>query len=141
MTRIYIANDHAAVSMAQAAKRHVTLLGYDVRYLGTASTDSVDYPHYAATLVRQLAAHQDAVGILLCGSGVGMSMAANRHPDMRAALCHTVEVAQLTRQHNNANIMCLGARLVDEKTNLAIIDAFLNTPFEGGRHNDRLNQF
>ena len=106
---------------------------------GAFAADSVDYPDYAHP-VAEAVLRDATLGILICGSGNGVAMTANKHAHIRAALCWTVELAELARQHNNANILCIPARFVSEQTALAMVDAFLNTPFEGGRHNNRVGK-
>jgi ribose 5-phosphate isomerase B len=112
--------------------------GHEVVDLGTASADSVDYPVFAHAVAAQVADGQAERGLLVCGSGIGMCMAANRHPGVRAADCVTVEMADLARRHNDANVLCVGARLLDEDEAWAVIQAWLATPFEGGRHEHRV---
>ena len=136
---IFIASDHAGLEM----KRH--LIG---RYpflpwkdLGTNSSDSVDYPDYAAKLGEQLKSHLAGnCGVLVCGSGQGMAIRANRFPFIRAALCWSPEVAKLARQHNNANVLCLAGRLTSFPLNEDILKTFLETEFEGGRHKGRVDK-
>ena len=110
--------------------------------LGTDSKVAVDYPDYASTMARLFRKNPEVnYGILICGSGIGMSMVANRFPILRAALCTSVQMAVLARMHNNANVLCLGARSTDERLAGSIVEAFLNTEFEGGRHALRLAKF
>jgi ribose 5-phosphate isomerase B len=136
---IFIANDHGGLEM----KRH--LIG---RYphlpwkdLGTNNGDSVDYPDFAAKLCRELEGHlKDSIGVLVCGSGQGMNIRANRFPFIRSALCWNEEVAQLSREHNDANVLCLGGRLISFQMADQILDMFLKTPFAGGRHAKRVDK-
>ena len=106
--------------------------------LGAHSTDSVDYPDYAKQLCAQLKNSNESFGVLICGSGQGMAIAANRHPHIRAALCWSEEVAKLSRAHNNANVLCLGSRLITIEVAQQILKVFLTTQYEGGRHDQRV---
>jgi ribose 5-phosphate isomerase B len=106
--------------------------------LGTSGPESVDYPDYAAAVVAAMRDGRAGWGLLVCGSGIGMSIAANRHPGIRAALCQTPELARLARQHNNANVLVLGARMIDPETARACLTTFLATAFEAGRHMRRV---
>ena len=108
---------------------------------GTYSTDSCDYPDFAEGVCADIASGQSNCGILICGTGIGMSMAANRNPKIRAGLCKDVETAKLTRQHNDANVLCLGARVTTNKDIIEIVKAFLVTEFEGGRQEKRIKKF
>ncbi len=131
---IYIASDHAGIELKAALIQHLAVIGRAVTDEGTVSTDSVDYPDYAQKVARQLFADPSAYGILICGTGTGMSIAANRFSHIRAALCQSAEESQLARAHNDANVLCLGARIVTVDAAIACVDAFLSTEFEGGRH-------
>jgi ribose 5-phosphate isomerase B len=134
--KILIASDHAGFLLKEFLVEELTKAGFVIVDLGCDSADkSVDYPDYAQKLGKKI---KDEFGILVCGSGVGISIAANRFNNVRAALCHNVKVAKLSRMHNDANVLCLGARLVKEKAALAITKAFLDTKFEGGRHEKRV---
>jgi len=137
---IAIASDHAGLELKAALKVHAEGLGYAVEDLGTDGSASVDYPDYADKLADWLLVESAAQGVLVCGSGIGISIAANRHRHVRAALCSSVEAAKLSRQHNNANVLCLGARLTDEDTAKACLKTFLETAFEGGRHIGRVEK-
>lgn len=136
--RLHIASDHAGVTLKAAISRRLAQQGYDIIDHGTASEDSCDYPVFAHALCNAVE-QENGRGILICGTGIGMSMTANRHTGIRAALCTTELHARLTRQHNNANVLCLGARMTGDILALAIVDAFLDTDFEGGRHQRRLD--
>jgi ribose 5-phosphate isomerase B len=138
--KLFIASDHGAY---WAKKYLVDQLSsnYNVIDLGTDSEDSVDYPRYAIDLAKNIQADQSARGILLCGSGIGVSMVANRFKSVRAALCHNIEEAQLSRAHNNANVLCLPGRSLAEDKILEIAKHWLASEFEGGRHQKRLDQF
>lgn len=136
---IFIACDHAGLEM----KKHLLsrFPGLPFKDLGTHNGDSVDYPDYAAKLCRELEGHlKDSVGILVCGSGQGMNIRANRFSFIRSALCWNEEVAQLAREHNNANVLCLGGRLVSFPQAEKIVDTFLKTSFAGGRHQQRVDK-
>lgn len=138
---LLLACDHGGyglkeILMAHLADRpHITLVN-----LGVDSPDSVDYPAMAARLCRALLAGQGERGVLLCGTGIGISMAANRFPGIRAALCHDETTARLSREHNDANILVLGGRTTGPETARAILEVWLNTPFAGGRHQRRIQQ-
>lgn len=108
--------------------------------LGTNSPDSVDYPDFAHALAAKIAAVEVETGIILCGTGIGISIAANRHPEIRAALCFNSTMARLTRQHNDANVLALGERIIGLETAFDIVEAFLDTEFEGGRHSRRIEK-
>lgn len=136
--RLHIASDHAGVALKAAISQRLAQQGYDIIDHGTNSEDSCDYPVFAHALCNAVE-QENGRGILICGTGIGMSMAANRHAGIRAALCTTELHARLTRQHNNANVLCLGARMTGDILAQAIVDAFLDTEFEGGRHQRRLD--
>lgn len=137
-TIIAIAADHAGYALKRALGTVLADMGCHVVDLGTEGEESVDYPDYAARLAATLSRGEAGAGVLVCGSGIGMSIAANRHPGIRAALCGTVEMARLARQHNDANVLVLGGRLTDLETAAACLRTFLATPFEGGRHARRV---
>ncbi len=135
---IHIGCDHAAVELKNKVAELLEERGHTVVDHGVNSPDSVDYPDIAHDVCSSMQP-QDA-GILLCGSGIGMSMAANRHPNVRAALCTTELHARLARRHNNANVLCLGARITGPEMARAILRVFLETDFEGGRHQRRIDK-
>lgn len=137
---IVIGNDHAGVEMKNALAAALPAMGYKVENLGTDSSDSVDYPDYAKKLAEWMKKNPDALGVLICGSGIGISIAANRHAHIRAALCADGLSASLARRHNNANVLCLGARLIGIEQALDCVKQFLATEFEGGRHEKRVNK-
>lgn len=139
MQRIHLASDHAGLDLKEALVRHLKGLGYDVVDNGTDSRDSCDYPVFAHKLCHAVE-REGSLGILICGTGLGMSMAANRHMGIRAALCTTELHARMSRCHNDANVLCLGARVTGEALALAIVNVFLDSAFEGGRHQQRLDQ-
>src|SRR4051812_28097490 len=138
---IAIASDHAGVALKTTLKESLAVLGYAVLDLGTDGPASVDYPDFADALAGALKTGKAARGILICGTGVGISIAANRHRHVRAALCHDSTTARLCRQHNDANVLALGARIVGPEVALDCLRAFLATPFEGGRHQNRVQKF
>lgn len=137
--KIAIASDHAGFELKQAVVAYLDGKA-DILDLGTNSLESVDYPDFGFAMGNAIAEGKVSLGILICGSGIGISIAANRNPKVRAALCTSAEMAKLSRQHNNANVLALGARIIDTKTALECVDAFLNTPFEGGRHDKRVQK-
>lgn len=138
--KIAIASDHAGVELKKVLKQDLASLGCAVTDLGPNDTASVDYPDYANKLADWMKQNADSAGVLICGSGIGMSMAANRHKHIRAALVCTPEQAAITRQHNNANVLCLGARQISEQTARECTKTFLTTEFEGGRHAGRVEK-
>jgi ribose 5-phosphate isomerase B len=136
--KLAIASDHAGFNYKEAIKKRFSAVEW--LDLGTTSTDSVDYPDYGHAVARAIAEGKAGQGILICGSGIGISIAANRHPEVRAALCTSPEMAKLARLHNDANVLALGERIVDLETAMACVEAFLNTEFEGGRHQRRVDK-
>lgn len=136
---IAIASDHAGFTYKEAIKAHLGSRA-EILDLGTHSTDSVDYPDYGQAMGVAIKAKSAEKGILVCGSGIGISIAANREPAVRCALCTSPEMAKLSRQHNDANVLALGERIVDLKTALECVDTFLSTEFEGGRHQRRIDK-
>lgn len=135
-----IASDHAGVEMKAELMAHLATLGWDALDLGTNSADSVDYPDYADKVADALKADKATRGIVICGSGIGISIAANRHAHIRAALCHMGLAAKLSRQHNDANVLALGARMIGIEVAKDCVTQFLTTEFEGGRHQRRVNK-
>lgn len=135
---VAIANDHAGVALKQALLPVIAACGFTAHDLGTGTTDSVDYPDYGAAVARFVSGGQAQFGVAICGSGIGISIAANRIAGARAALCFTPEIATLARQHNDANILALGARLISEDDAAAVLKTFLTTAYEGGRHAARV---
>ena len=138
--RIAIVSDHAAYAMKAELAEHLRAEGYDVLDLGTTSTDSVDYPDYGYRMARAIAEGQVERGIDLCGSGIGISIAVNRHPHCRCALVSDGLAARLAREHNDANVLALGARLIGIETARDCVANFLATPFAGGRHQRRVDK-
>ena len=137
---VAIANDHAGVALKQALLPEIEALGFEVLNLGTDSADSVDYPDFGKKLAETVASGKARFGIAICGSGIGISIAANRVKGARAALCSTGLAAELSRQHNDANILALGARLIGEQEAKECLHRFLTTGFEGGRHGKRVEK-
>ena len=138
--KIPIGADHAGFPLKQRLVAELKKLGYDPIDVGTNSPDSTDYPDYAHPVARQVEAGEAKRGVLLCGTGLGMSYAANRHHGVRAAVAWTPEIAELARQHNDANVLVLPARFVSEEEGVAILKKWLDTPFEGGRHQRRVDK-
>ena len=138
--KIGIAADHAGFRCKEELKVHLLNLGYEVVDFGVTSSDSVDYPDYAHPLSQAVNTGELVRGVLVCGSGQGVCMTANKYPQVRAALVWNEEVARLTRQHNNANIICIPGRLIQVEEALQALDAFLGTDFEGGRHERRIGK-
>lgn len=135
---IPIGSDHAGFEMKQHLAKALARMGYDVEDLGTHSPESTDYADYAHPVAREVSSGEAKRGILLCGTGLGMSYAANRWPHVRAAVAWNPEVARLSREHNDANILVLPARCISDEEGVRILEAWLNTPFEGGRHERRI---
>jgi ribose 5-phosphate isomerase B len=138
--RIAIGSDHAGFSVKEAIKKYLENAGYAVDDQGTGSEDCVDYPDFGKAVGECVASKKADLGIAVCGSGIGISIAANKVPGVRAALAHDVVTAQLAREHNDANVLALGARIVTPASALEMVQAFLNTPFAGGRHQRRLDK-
>jgi ribose 5-phosphate isomerase B len=138
---VAIAADHAGVELKSALKESLGALGYEILDLGTDGPASVDYPDFADAVAGALKTGKAQRGILICGTGIGISIAANRHRHVRAALCHDTTTARLCRQHNDANVLALGARIVGPEVALDCARTFLTTPFEGGRHQRRIDKF
>lgn len=136
--KVFIASDHAGFALKRAILQHLRSKGVEVEDLGTHSEDSVDYPDFAHALAGRVAEDPEACGILLCATGIGMSIAANRHRGVRAALCHDAYTAEMARRHNNANVLCMGGRVTGEAVAKQMVDIFLATPFDGGRHHRRV---
>ncbi len=136
--KFYIATDHAGVDLKDWTVEYLREKGFEVEDLGPYSKDRVDYPDFANKVCEAVLANDNSQGILICGSGIGMSMAANRHKGIRAALCHDAYTATVARGHNDANVLCFGERIVGKGVAASIIDAWLAADFEGGRHEGRV---
>ena len=140
MKKLFISSDHAGYSLKEQIKKKFKNK-YSFYDLGTDnSKDSVNYPDYAHKLCKKVAKNSKNIGILVCGSGMGMSMAANRHKRIRAAVCYSAKNTKLSRLHNNANIITLGSRLTKKNTAFKCVEVFINTKFEGGRHIKRVRK-
>ncbi len=140
MKKFYIATDHAGFEIKEFVKEYVRSLGHEIIDLGPDSSQRVDYPDYAKKCAYAVLEDSDSFGILICGTGIGISIAANKVPGIRAALCHDAYTAQMTRAHNDANILCFGERVVGKGVIESMIDAFCQTEFEGGRHTGRVGK-
>lgn len=138
--RVVIASDHAGFELKQALVAELERLGCVPVDLGTDSTDSVDYPDFGDRLAGALKAGEADTGVLVCGTGIGIAIAANRHAHIRAGVCHDTTSARLTRLHNDANVLALGARLIGPETARDCLKVFLETSFEGGRHQRRVDK-
>ena len=136
--KFYIATDHAGYAVKAFVKEFVNSLGHEIIDLGPDSADRVDYPDYAKKCAEAVLADKGSFGILICGTGIGISISANKIAGIRAALCHDHYTAKLTRQHNDANILCFGERVVGKGVIEDMIEVFANTEFEGGRHAGRV---
>lgn len=138
--KVVAASDHAGLTLRAEAVKVAKARGFEVEDLGPHAPDSVDYPDFAVAASRTVAEGKARFAILVCGTGIGMSMAANKIPGVRAALCRTEWEARMTRAHNDANVLCLGERVTGGGLGAAIVEAFLATPFEGGRHQRRVEK-
>ena len=138
--KIFLSSDHGGFDLKELVKLFLFKNNFQVEDLGCFSLDAVDYPDYAKLLSKELKKNKDAKGILFCGTGIGISMAANRFKHIRAALCTSVEMASKSRKHNNANVLALGGRILDKELAFRIVDEFINTDFEHGRHTLRVNK-
>jgi ribose 5-phosphate isomerase B len=136
--KIAIGNDHVAVEMKKHIKKYLEDKGYEIVNFGTDSNERCDYPIFGKKVAKAVASGECELGILICGTGVGISLAANKVKGIRAAVCSEAYSARLTRQHNNANIIAFGARVVGEATAEMIVDEFLSAEYEGGRHQRRI---
>lgn len=136
---IVIASDHAGVELKAQLVERIRAGGHDVNDLGPGDTSSVDYPDFAHAVAAAVSSGEAGSGILICGTGIGMSLAANRHPGVRAALCHDAFTAEMARLHNDANVLCIGARVIGSGVAEQVVDIFLATAFEGGRHQRRVD--
>ncbi len=138
--KIAIGSDHGGYSLKEVIKEYLTEKGYQVKDFGCFSQESVDYPDYAKMVAEAVSRGECEAGVLMCGTGIGISIAANKVKGIRAALCHDGLTARLAKQHNNANIICIGGRTTGVETAKDIIDNWLNSEFEGGRHLRRINK-
>jgi len=138
--KIAIGSDHAGLALKNQIKEHLLARSYEVVDVGTHTEESCDYPDFALGVGRKVARGEVERGILICGSGIGMSIAANKVPGVRAALCHEPLSARLTRQDNDSNVLTMGARIIGSLMALAVVDAWLAEPFGGGRHQRRVDK-
>ncbi len=136
--KVVIACDHAGNEVKDAIIQNLRTQGYEVTDFGCDGTGSVNYPDYAQLVCRAVQQNEAPFGILICGTGIGMSMAANKHRGIRAALCENTFSAEMTRRHNDANVLCLGARVISAEKAVSLVNLFLTTPYEGGRHDVRV---
>ena len=139
-TRVVLASDHAGFKLKEEIKKFLIKKKRKVLDLGTKNTSSVDYPDYSHLLSKKMNIAENQFGILICGSGTGMSMTANKHKKIRAALCYDTKSTRLSRLHNNANVMTIGARLIKKSVALKCVSIFLGTDFDGGRHLRRIKK-
>ena len=139
--KIAIGADHGGFQLKEKVARLLEQLGHRVEDTGCHSSDSVDYPDFADPVVAKVADGECDRGILICGTGIGMSLAANRNRKIRAANCHDEYTARMSREHNDANILCLGARVIGEGVAVDLVKVWLDTPFAGGRHQQRIAKF
>ena len=137
---ILLANDHAGTSLKKEIKQVLEKKGYTVKNLGCDTEESVDYPDFAHPLAEKVSNNDNLKGIIICGSGIGVSMSANKHKGVRSALCWNKETAKLSRSHNNSNVLSLPAKFLEKKEAIEIVEIFLNTDFEGGRHERRVDK-
>jgi|TARA_B100000959_G_scaffold268303_1_gene312836 ribose 5-phosphate isomerase B len=138
--KVFLASDHAGFLLKQLIGKFLKKKGIKILDLGTKNKNSVDYPDFAHLLAKKVNKQKNNMGILVCGSGEGMIMTANRHKNIRAALCYDTRSTKLSRMHNNANVMAIGARLTKESVALKCVNTFLKTNFEGGRHLRRIKK-
>lgn len=138
--KIAIGNDHAGTEYKNLIVAHLEANGHEIQNFGTNTNDSVDYPDFVHPVATAVSKANAAFGILICGSGNGVSMTANKHQKIRAALCWTKEIASLAREHNDANIISIPSRFTSSQQAIGMVDTFLNTAFEGGRHKNRVDK-
>ena len=140
MKKIFISSDHAGFKLKEELKKHFKIIKLNFVDLGPVNDNSVDYPDYAHKLAKKVKVSKNNVGILVCGSGTGMNIAANKHKNIRAALCFNTKSTKLSRLHNDANIITLGSRLITKKNAIRFVSVFLKTKFDGGRHLKRIKK-
>jgi ribose 5-phosphate isomerase B len=140
LKKIFISSDHAGFKLKEEIKTHLSKKKLSFQDLGPFNDDRVDYPDYAHKVAKKVKSNKSNVGILVCGSGMGMNIAANRHKNIRAAQCFNLKSTKLSRLHNDANIITLGSRLLTKKLAINCVNTFLNTKFEGGRHSKRIKK-
>jgi ribose 5-phosphate isomerase B len=138
--QIFLASDHAGFELKEEVRKFLLNKNFAVEDMGTSSTESVNWAEYGAKAAKMVSEDpENAKGIIICGSGIGMSMVSNKFRNVRAALCNDEYAAEMSRKHNNANVLNMGARVIDKEKALKIVDVWLNTEFEGGRHQKRLD--
>ena len=140
LKKVILASDHAGFKLKEEIKKYLIKKRKKVLDLGTKNTSSVDYPDYAHLLSKKMKKNSNQFGILICGSGIGMSMAANKHRNIRAAMCYNTKSTKLSRLHNNANVITIGSRLIKKNIALKCVSVFLKTEFDGGRHSRRVKK-
>ena len=140
MKKIFISSDHAGYELKEAIKKYLSNKKITFQDLGPNNIDKVDYPDFAHKVAKKVKISPNNVGILICGSGIGMNIVANKHKNIRAAQCFNLKSTKLSRLHNDANIITLGSRLMSKKNALSCVGVFLNTKFEGGRHAKRIKK-
>ena len=140
MKKIIIASDHAGYILKEYVKSYLTKKKLQIKDIGANSKEKVDYPDYAHKLSKDIKKNRNTIGVLICGSGQGMIMTANKHKNIRAALCYNAKSTKLSRLHNDANVITLGARLISKKKAINCVNIFLKTKFEGGRHKKRIRK-
>ncbi len=140
MNKIFISSDHAGFKLKEEIKNYLKRKKLNFQDLGPKTADRVDYPDYAHKVARKVKLNKSNIGVLVCGSGTGMNIAANKHKNIRAAQCFNLKSTKLSRLHNDANIITLGSRLITKKNALKFISVFLNTKFDGGRHLKRIKK-
>ena len=140
LKKISLSSDHAGYKLKEKVKKYLLKKNFKVIDLGPKNNESVDYPDYAKRVARSISSKKSNLGILICGSGTGMAMSANKFKKIRAAVCYNIDSTRLSRKHNNANIIALGSRLTKTSTALKLVNIFLSTKFEGGRHLRRVKK-
>ena len=140
MKKIFISSDHAGFNLKESIKIFLNKKGYKYSDLGPTNDNKVDYPDFAHKVAKKVKTNKNHVGILVCGSGTGMNIAANKHKNIRAAQCFNLKSTKLSRLHNDANIITLGSRLLKKNNIMNLVNVFLSTKFEGGRHQKRINK-
>ena len=140
MKKIFISSDHAGFRLKESIKMYLSKKKLPFQDLGPINDDKVDYPDYAHKVAKKVKINKNNVGILICGSGTGMNIAANKHKNIRAAQCFNLKSTKLSRLHNDANIITLGSRVLSKKNAINYVGVFLNTKFEGGRHSKRIRK-
>ena len=140
MTKLFIASDHAGYSLKEFIKKKIVNKKIKINDLGPSMSKTVDYPDYAHKLSKKININKKSKGILICGSGIGMTITANKYKNVRAALCYNAKSTKLSRLHNDANVITLGSRLISKKNALKYLNIFLKTKFEGGRHKKRIKK-